>query len=102
VRAVGLGFVDRLLGAAFGVARGLVAVVAFALIAGVTSLPKHEWWQNSILGRPLATAALALQPYLPRAWARRLDFSPAGTVSACAGASLVDARVGEHESCVGS
>jgi len=93
VRAIGLGFVDRMLGAAFGVARGLLAIVVFALIAGVTALPKRDWWQNSTLGQPLAQAALALRPYLPRAWAERLDFSAAGIVSA---------RLGEHRSCAES
>ena len=93
VRAIGLGFVDRTLGAAFGVARGLVAIVAFALIAGVTALPKRDWWQNSTLGQPLAQAALSLKPYLPRAWAERLDFSAAGIVSA---------RLGENRSCAES
>jgi len=93
VRAIGLGFVDRTLGAAFGVARGLLVVVVFALIAGVTTLPKRDWWQNSTLGQPLAQAALALKPYLPRAWAERLDFSAAGIVSA---------RLEEHRSCAES
>jgi len=85
VKAIGLGFVDRLLGAVFGVARGLAVVVLFALIAGVTTLPKQDWWQNSMLGRSLAEAAMALNPWLPRAWAERLDFSAPGTISACWG-----------------
>ena len=93
VRAIGLGFVDRALGAVFGLARGLVVVVAFALIAGVTALPRQDWWQNSTLGQPLGEAALALKPYLPREWAGRLDFSAAGIVSA---------RLGEHRSCAES
>jgi hypothetical protein len=37
VKAIGLGFVDRLLGAVFGVARGLALVVLFALVAGLTT-----------------------------------------------------------------
>jgi membrane protein required for colicin V production len=82
VKAIGLGFVDRLLGAVFGVARGLAVVVLFALVAGVTTLPKQDWWQNSLLGRSLAEAALGFKPYLPRAWAERLDFSAPGTMSA--------------------
>jgi membrane protein required for colicin V production len=82
IRALGLGFMDRILGLVFGVARGLIVVVVFALIAGVTALPKQNWWQNSVLGEPLARAALALKPYLPRAWADRLDFSAAGVFSA--------------------
>jgi membrane protein required for colicin V production len=82
IRAIGLGFMDRMLGAIFGVARGLIVVVVFALIAGVTTLPKQDWWQNSTFGPPLADAALALKPYLPKAWADRLDFSPPGRTSA--------------------
>ena len=82
VKAIGLGFVDRLLGAVFGVARGVAVVVLFALVAGLTALPKEDWWQNSMLGRSLAEAALGLKPYLPRAWAERLDFSAPGTMSA--------------------
>ena len=93
IRAIGLGFMDRILGLVFGVARGLIVVVAFALVAGVTTLPKRDWWQNSTLGEPLAQAALSLKPYLPRAWADRLDFSPAGVSSA---------RLGEHCSCAES
>ena len=93
VRAIGLGFMDRILGAIFGVARGLIVVVIFALVAGVTTLPKQDWWQNSTLGQSLADAALSLKPYLPKAWADRLDFSPAGAHSA---------RLGEHCSCAES
>ncbi len=102
VRAIGLGFVDRLLGAAFGLARGLVVVVVFALIAGVTALPRHDWWQNSLFGGPLALAALSVKPYLPRAWAERLDFSPARTTSARAGARSAGAALGESSSCAES
>ena len=93
VRAIGLGFVDRFLGAIFGLARGILVIVVFALLAGVTALPKRDWWQNSTLGQPLAEIALLLKPYLPRAWAERLDFSAAGTLSA---------RLGEYYSCVES
>ena len=93
IRAIGLGFVDRMLGVVFGVARGLIVVVGFALVAGVTALPKQDWWQNSALGQPLAEAALALKPYLPRTWADRLDFSKAGIVSA---------GLGEHRTCAES
>jgi membrane protein required for colicin V production len=93
IRAIGLGFMDRILGLVFGVARGFIVVVAFALVAGVTALPKRDWWQNSTLGEPLAEAALSLKPYLPRAWAERLDFSPAGIASA---------GLGEHLRCAES
>jgi membrane protein required for colicin V production len=78
VHAVGLGSLDRLLGAVFGLARGLAVVIAFVLIAGLTTMPRQAWWQNSLLGAPLGEAALSLRPYLPPRWAARLDYSPAG------------------------
>jgi len=78
VRAVGLGFLDRLLGAIFGVARGVAIVLLFVLIAGVTTLPRYEWWQNAAFEPMLVTAALALRPWLPAGWGGRLDYSPGG------------------------
>jgi membrane protein required for colicin V production len=78
IRRVGLGFVDRFLGAIFGVARGMVLVLAFVLIAGLTSLPRLEWWQSSVLARPLAVLALSLKPWLPVQWAAQLDYSREG------------------------
>jgi membrane protein required for colicin V production len=62
----------------FGVARGAALVMAFILIAGVTSLPRQNWWQNSALAPPLTVAALSLAPWLPKAWADRLDYSREG------------------------
>jgi len=102
VKAVGLGFVDRALGAAFGLARGIAIVVLFALIAGVTTLPKRDWWQNAALGRPLAEAALALRPYLPRAWSERLDFSAPGVIFVDRGGRSAEVPPGAHLPCVES
>jgi len=104
IHAIGLGFVDRLLGALFGFARGLAVVVVFALVAGVTTLPARDWWQNSTLGGPLADAAVSLKPYLPRAWAERLDFSPNGkaATSVRAGDGCEAVIAGELRTCVES
>jgi membrane protein required for colicin V production len=78
IHKAGLGFVDRFLGAVFGVVRGLVLVMAFVLVAGLTTLPRLNWWQNAALAPPLAVAALSLKPWLPPEWAGRLDFSREG------------------------
>lgn len=78
IRKAGLGFVDRFLGMVFGIARGVVLVMAFVLFAGLTSLPRQDWWQNAALAPPLAVAALSLKPWLPKAWAERLDYSREG------------------------
>jgi membrane protein required for colicin V production len=74
VRAIGLGFVDRTLGAVVGIARGVVIVILGVLLAGLTALPRQVWWQNAVLAPPLVTAALSLRPWLPKPFADRLDF----------------------------
>jgi membrane protein required for colicin V production len=102
VHAIGLGFVDRFLGGLFGLARGVLAMVAFALIAGLTTMPKQDWWQNSLLGAPLAEAALALRPYLPAEWAQRLDYSPAGTPPRAGATTAAWTPNGEALPCVES
>jgi membrane protein required for colicin V production len=78
IRALGLGFVDRALGAVFGVARGVLLVVMAVLLAGLTTLPRQEWWQNASFAPPLVIAALSLRPWLPQALAQRLDYGPGG------------------------
>jgi membrane protein required for colicin V production len=74
VQAVGLGGLDRTLGGIFGLARGLLIVIAFALVAGLTALPTMPAWKDSFSGRSLAHAALALKSWLPPAFAARLRY----------------------------
>jgi membrane protein required for colicin V production len=74
VHAVGLGGLDRALGAGFGTARGLLVVLAGALIAGLTSAPRQAFWRDSYSGTYLAQAALALKPLLPQTLAGRLRY----------------------------
>ena len=47
VNSVGLGGVDRLLGAMFGSVRGYLIVVLMVILLGVTSSPNRDWWINS-------------------------------------------------------
>jgi membrane protein required for colicin V production len=102
VHAIGLGFVDRLLGAVFGVARGALLAVLFALVAGLTALPQRDWWQNSLLGPVLADSALALKPYLPDDWAARLDFSETGRKRSPGTGATARAPGGEADPCAES
>lgn len=74
LKAAGLGGLDRTLGGVFGLARGLLIALAFALVAGLTTLPKHPIWKESASGAPLAQAALALRGWLPPAFAERLRY----------------------------
>lgn len=74
LKAVGLGLLDRLLGAGFGALRGLLVVVVAVLVAGMTPLPKSEWWHDATLAPPLETAVLAAKPWLPADAAKRIRF----------------------------
>lgn len=65
IEAVGLRPVDRTLGAAFGLVRGIVLVLALAVVIHVTPLKNGMWWTESKTA-DVATAALrGLQPVLP-------------------------------------
>lgn len=74
IKAVGLGSLDRTLGGLFGVARGAVIVLAFALLAGLTRLPLDPLWRESVSGPWLSRAALAFKPWLPPAFGDRLRY----------------------------
>lgn len=74
LKAVGLGLVDRLLGACFGILRGVLVVLAGVLVAGMTPLPRAAWWQEAVLSPPLETAVLAARPWLPPDVAKRIRF----------------------------
>jgi membrane protein required for colicin V production len=78
VRVAGLGFVDRFLGSIFGLVRGVVLVLAFVFVAGLTPLPRTSWWQSAVLVPPLVAGVYALRPHLPAQIAGRLDYSPGG------------------------
>jgi membrane protein required for colicin V production len=74
VKVVGLGELDRTLGGVFGLTRALLILLAFALLAGLTALPRQPLWRNSVSGAPMAQAALALKPWLPGTFASRLRY----------------------------
>jgi membrane protein required for colicin V production len=81
VRAAGLGFVDRFLGSIFGFVRGVVFMLAFVFVAGLTPLPRAAWWQHAALVPPLVAGVYALRAHLPAELAGRLDYSPGGGVA---------------------
>jgi membrane protein required for colicin V production len=66
---------DRWLGALFGLLRGIVIVVAFAMVAGLTSLPRSADWKDSATGYSLAQTVIQLKPWLPPAFADRLKYN---------------------------
>ena len=74
LRAVGLGLLDRLLGGAFGIVRGVFMVLLAVLVGGMTPLPKESWWREAMLAPPLETAVIAVKPWLPVEVAKRIRY----------------------------
>jgi len=72
VEAVGLRPVDRMLGAAFGLLRGAVLLLALAVVVSMTPLKNGQWWTES-MGAGIALAALkGLKPVLPERFGQYL------------------------------
>jgi len=72
VAAVGLAPVDRMLGAAFGVLRGVVLLLAATVVIDMTALKSSGWWRES-KGAPVLAATLkAIKPVLPEQFAKYL------------------------------
>ncbi|MDA8092301.1 MAG: CvpA family protein [Betaproteobacteria bacterium] len=74
VRTVGLGWLDRSVGALFGLARGVALVLLGVLGLGMTQAPQQPFWQHSVLGAPLVAMASQLTPWLPAELARHIHF----------------------------
>lgn len=74
LRAIGLGPLDRFLGALFGVVRGVAIVLIAVAIAGLTAVPHQPWWREATLAPPLETAVVAAKPWLPQAVAKRIRY----------------------------
>ena len=72
VESIGLRPVDRTLGAAFGVLRGLVLLLAVAVVAGLTPMHEALWWQESRGAPLLADILRGLKPALLEEFGRHL------------------------------
>ena len=65
ISVVGLGSLDRLLGAVFGLLRGLVILLAVTVVVGMTPLHTSQAWQQA-QGAPVLQQFLhVLKPVLP-------------------------------------
>ena len=75
VDKTGLSGTDRVIGALFGTARGMVLVAIMALLAGLTPLPQDPWWQQSLLIPHFQDLAVWLQSLLPPDLAERFNYA---------------------------
>lgn len=72
IEAIGLRPVDRTLGAAFGLVRGVILLLAVTVVINMTAFKSAVWWQES-QGAEIMTAALkGLKPVLPEQFGKYL------------------------------
>jgi membrane protein required for colicin V production len=74
VEAVGLKGADKLIGGLFGLLRGLVILVGLTLAAGLTQLPKTDFWRQSSLSHALEIMAIQVKPLLPEKLSKYISF----------------------------
>ena len=72
VEAIGLRPVDRTLGAAFGLMRGVILLLAVTVVVNMTAFKASDWWQESVGAGVLTAAVQGLKPVLPEQFAKYL------------------------------
>ncbi|BBL35184.1 colicin V production protein [Nitrosomonas stercoris] len=75
VKGIGLGLIDRMLGALFGIVRGAVIVLFLVIAAGFTPLPQQPFWQQAVLSEPLEILAADIIPWLPEKFRELINFA---------------------------
>lgn len=74
VKAAGLGAADRMLGGVVGLAKGLLILVGLTLAAGLTSLPRTDFWKQASLSGSLQVMAQFALPLVPEDVAKYIRF----------------------------
>jgi membrane protein required for colicin V production len=72
VQSVGLRPVDRTLGAAFGLLRGAVLMLAVAVVVNMSPARRAEWWTESKGAEVSMTVLKSLKPSLPERFGQYL------------------------------
>ena len=74
IRATGLSPADHGLGGIFGLARGLLIILALVVAAGYTPLPQEPWWRNAMFSHPAVSAVKQIKSWLPSSLATWLPY----------------------------
>jgi membrane protein required for colicin V production len=73
-KKMGLGWLNRLLGAFFGLARGLLIVCIVVFLAGLTELPNDARWRNAMFSAPLEALVISMLPLVPISIAKHVKY----------------------------
>lgn len=74
VKGAGLGGADKVLGGVLGLGKGLVILTGLTLAAGLTSLPRTDFWKQATVSASLQAMALRAMPLLPADVAKYVRF----------------------------
>ena len=74
IKASGLSLADRGLGGLFGLARGIVIVLAGVIVAGMTDLPKQPFWKQALFSPIAETGVRTVKPYLPASVVQHVNY----------------------------
>jgi membrane protein required for colicin V production len=73
-KKIGLGWLNRLLGAVFGVLRGLLIVCVVVFLAGLTDAPKDSRWKNAMFSAPIEALVVSMLPWIPESIAKHVKY----------------------------
>jgi len=73
-KKMGLGWLNRLLGAFFGLARGILIVCIVVFLAGLTELPNDARWKNAMFSAPLEALVVSMLPWVPISIAKHVKY----------------------------
>ena len=65
IAAAGLDLADRGLGGLFGLARGMIIVLALVLVGGMTRAPQMNFWKDALFSHLAESAVDTILPFLP-------------------------------------
>ena len=75
IRRTGFTGTDRSIGVVFGLVRGGVIIIVLVLVAQIsTSLPREDWWKDSLLLAHFEEVGSWLKPALPLDVSRKVRF----------------------------
>ncbi|MDP1657984.1 MAG: CvpA family protein [Methylotenera sp.] len=73
-KKIGLGWLNRLLGAVFGLARGMLIVCIIVFLAGLTDVPNDARWRNAMFSAPIEALVISMLPWLPISIAKHVKY----------------------------
>lgn len=74
ISKIGLGWLNRMLGALFGIVRGLVIVCILVFLAGLTELPKDARWRNAMFSAPIEALVTSILPWVPESISKHIKY----------------------------